>query len=467
IVYGTTTGIGNSVVGARCESACGADFDCDEQLENLFIPAAPCDGQRKGYCGIDSACDYDKVCNQATCGASAECNVKKVGDACIIAGNPGFCDASCACVASCDNDNVQEGLEQCDGIDLDGQTCATKGFTAGTLACNADCTFNTSGCNACSGAVSDGMCPPGCNLTPGPTYDIDCGEWNCATGTPNEALDCVTFATGGSCLSFDNTSCGGPNVWNCSGNCDAPAYRNPPGNCSVFTESRQKACGCTCGPPPATCGPADGDCPGGCSNPPDPDCPPTCVVTEASEVTCNDGLDNDCDGQADCADVGGCPNGTLCSGTNFCDTGSCVECTISNLSNCATDEVCNLGSCSPCKGEGDAASGISQCCKGLNWIDGFCTSRCDPRTGFFCNPLRQTVEDIIQGGQKLIGYVLGLIGSIALLFIIIAGMMYMTSAGNEEKIASSKRILTGSIIGIAITLLAYSFLQVILSILNM
>jgi hypothetical protein len=67
----------------------------------------------------------------------------------------------------------------------------------------------------------------------------------------------------------------------------------------------------------------------------------------------------------------------------------------------------------------------------------------------------------------LIGYVLGLIGSIALLFIVIAGMMYMTSAGNEERIASSKKMLTGAIIGVAIALLAYGFLQVILKILNM
>jgi hypothetical protein len=45
--------------------------------------------------------------------------------------------------------------------------------------------------------------------------------------------------------------------------------------------------------------------------------------------------------------------------------------------------------------------------------------------------------------------------------------MYMTSAGNEEKIASSKKILTGAVIGLGIALLAFSLLQVVLSVLNM
>ena len=67
----------------------------------------------------------------------------------------------------------------------------------------------------------------------------------------------------------------------------------------------------------------------------------------------------------------------------------------------------------------------------------------------------------------MLGYILGLIGSIALLFIIIAGVMYMTSAGNEERIASSKKILNGAVIGLIIALLAYSLLQVIMTVLNM
>jgi len=150
----------------------------------------------------------------------------------------------------------------------------------------------------------------------------------------------------------------------------------------------------------------------------------------------------------------------------------CVACIVDSDCPGANDR-CYEDQCMPCKGEKEEVNFAGICCAGLNWWDvdfdskEECTSACNPSVNFYCNPLRQTVEDIVQGGQKLIGYVLGLIGSIALLFIVIAGMMYMTSAGNEEKIASSKRILTGAIIGVTIALLAYSFLQVLMSILNM
>jgi len=36
--------------------------------------------------------------------------------------------------------------EECDGSDLKGQSCASLGYTGGTLACYADCTLNTSSC---------------------------------------------------------------------------------------------------------------------------------------------------------------------------------------------------------------------------------------------------------------------------------------------------------------------------------
>lgn len=44
-------------------------------------------------------------------------------------------------------DGITAGPEQCDGIDYDGQTCASIGFDGGTLGCNlAQCQFVYSGC---------------------------------------------------------------------------------------------------------------------------------------------------------------------------------------------------------------------------------------------------------------------------------------------------------------------------------
>ncbi len=41
---------------------------------------------------------------------------------------------------------VREGGEQCDGADLGGATCASQGFSGGTLACKGNCAFDTAGC---------------------------------------------------------------------------------------------------------------------------------------------------------------------------------------------------------------------------------------------------------------------------------------------------------------------------------
>ena len=44
-------------------------------------------------------------------------------------------------------DGVVNPNEQCDGLNLAGATCVTRGFAGGTLGCSASCTFDTSACN--------------------------------------------------------------------------------------------------------------------------------------------------------------------------------------------------------------------------------------------------------------------------------------------------------------------------------
>ena len=69
-----------------------------------------------------------------------------------------FIGANCS-ISSCGN-NFVDGSDQCDGIDLDNQTCSSQGFLSGTLSCNSDCTFNTSSCvtstNTNGGSSSNG-----------------------------------------------------------------------------------------------------------------------------------------------------------------------------------------------------------------------------------------------------------------------------------------------------------------------
>ncbi|MEK7086676.1 MAG: dockerin type I domain-containing protein [Patescibacteria group bacterium] len=49
----------------------------------------------------------------------------------------------------CGNSVLDSG-EQCDGSALGGQTCVNQGYTGGTLSCNANCTFDVSGCSSAS-----------------------------------------------------------------------------------------------------------------------------------------------------------------------------------------------------------------------------------------------------------------------------------------------------------------------------
>ena len=171
-----------------------------------------------------------------------------------------------------------------------------------------------------------------------------------------------------------------------------------------------------------------------------PDPPDGCIDSATvSEVGCNNnGVQDNGETGVDCGG-GGCP---ACGGGGGCNNNGVQD-------NGETGVDCGGGGCPACGGGGGG------------------DSACDPDAWYFCNPLRGSVETFVQAGETMLGYILGLIGSIALLFIIIAGAMYMTSAGNEERISSSKRILSGAVIGLMIALLAYGLLHVIMTVLGM
>ncbi len=52
--------------------------------------------------------------------------------------------------------------------------------------------------------------------------------------------------------------------------------------------------------------------------------------------------------------------------------------------------------------------------------------------------------------------VLAVVGTVFLVLTVVAGIMWMTASGNEEKITKAKKIIIGAIIGLAITLFAYT-----------
>ncbi len=57
---------------------------------------------------------------------------------------------------------------------------------------------------------------------------------------------------------------------------------------------------------------------------------------------------------------------------------------------------------------------------------------------------------------SIIGAILSFIGVIFLLLTIYGGFLWMTAAGNQEKIGKAKEILTGAIVGLVIVVAAYA-----------
>ncbi len=57
--------------------------------------------------------------------------------------------------------------------------------------------------------------------------------------------------------------------------------------------------------------------------------------------------------------------------------------------------------------------------------------------------------------SRVINYLLGFVGVVLIAILVYGGFTYMTSAGNEKKIESAKKILTYAIIGVVIIFASY------------
>lgn len=128
-------------------------------------------------------------------------------------------DASTSGGATCPNGTIDEG-EECDGDDLNGASCVTRGFPGGDLACTDSCTFDDSACDEIAGChdhmVLDGEdCEPADSGEPADLTGADCMSVGSQFG--GEGLACndnCTFNTDGCCIAdgfqcSDNVPCCG------------------------------------------------------------------------------------------------------------------------------------------------------------------------------------------------------------------------------------------------------------------
>ena len=88
------------------------------------------------------------------------------------------------------------------------------------------------------------------------------------------------------------------------------------------------------------------------------------------------------------------------------------------------------------------------------WGDG--TVSAYQTEGFSATDPRQTVARIIK-------VALGFLGSIAVILIVLAGFKWMTAAGNEDKIAESKKLMAAAFVGLVIILTAFALTNFVIN----
>ncbi len=148
------------------------------------------DGPRTvNACG-DGFVDPGEECDGAVLAATCEnlgfyntAGTVTCSDACM------FDTSDCGGWCGDDTINGAEG-EQCDGTNLNGQTCASQGSAGGTLGCTADCRFDMSGCSALCGnsVIETGeVCDDG-NADPDDGCSAACtveDGWTCTDANPS------------------------------------------------------------------------------------------------------------------------------------------------------------------------------------------------------------------------------------------------------------------------------------------
>ena len=72
-------------------------------------------------------------------------------------------------------------------------------------------------------------------------------------------------------------------------------------------------------------------------------------------------------------------------------------------------------------------------------------------------------EDPRTMAGAVVNIILGFLGIIAVLLILYGGFKWMTAAGNEDNVASAKKLIMAGVIGLVIILMAFGIAQFVIS----
>jgi len=156
---GTQPIVDNYCSGSTCMEATRGGNCLDGALVTTLPPSTHCtdsDGSSyttKGTCTDDTGITYTDFCDAYGTARDYYCQLTSgpsgTDTRCMAGGmkpGSGSCVDGAWVYPNVCGDGQIAGTEQCDGTNLGGQTCITKGFTGGTLSCTSSCTFDTSQC---------------------------------------------------------------------------------------------------------------------------------------------------------------------------------------------------------------------------------------------------------------------------------------------------------------------------------
>lgn len=323
--------------------------------------------------------------------------------------------------------------------------------------CDSNGVYNICPLNNCSGAACAAATP---TPTPTPTPG---GNWIRYSSGGYHAYDCVggsdimsntlNNTSGGSCSSPDkwqNCGNGSPvsGSYNCmvgfSVDCSDPLKRCPDkyyaGDCDCITPTPTATPTGTATPTP-TAGPQTVL---GCSC--GAGCPFGTVITCALT---NSTVNTFCIANPTCTLIlttsPNCDCAALLSPTptsTGTPTGSGTPAPTGSGNTCATGDGCRLACVPP---DSDCGSGV----------------------GLIPTFLRFSSSNSFDAlVQNITGWILGVIGSLALLFLIIGGIMYITAGGDQDRIKTAKWIVTAVVIGLVIIVVSYSIITEVKKILG-
>jgi hypothetical protein len=72
-------------------------------------------------------------------------------------------------------------------------------------------------------------------------------------------------------------------------------------------------------------------------------------------------------------------------------------------------------------------------------------------------------KDIREGIMAVIRILLGFLGIIAIVIVLYGGFIWLTSAGNEEKVGQAKKIISAGVIGLVIIFVSYALASFVIT----